>query len=196
MTEEPHQPWDALSPFTSTADCPYFTRIFNWKYASRLADENLRYQIMLICVESPLLNLKRSPNPVSHVFCRWRRSWSKWWKRIRIRSFEARSKWRYGCSKKEGKIHTEVQRIISFFSSPGLKAITFRPSSVVRPSTFHILIFSSETTGPIATKTLVEWSLDGPLPKLCPVIPTFNQDSRQAKNRKKGVWNFNCPLLL
>jgi endonuclease YncB( thermonuclease family) len=43
---------------------------------------------------------------------------------------------------------------------------------------------------------LVEWSLDGPLPKLCPVIPTFNQDSRQAKNRKKGVWNFNCPLLL
>jgi hypothetical protein len=30
--------------------------------------------------------------------------------------------------------------------------ITFRPSSVIRPSTFHILIFSSETTGPIATK--------------------------------------------
>jgi hypothetical protein len=23
---------------------------------------------------------------------------------------------------------------------------------------------------------LVEWSLDGPLPKLCPVIPTSNQD--------------------
>ena len=119
VTEEPHQPWDALSPFTCTADCPYFTRIFNWKYASRLADENLRYQITLICVESPLLNLKRSPNLVSHtglkkhVFCRWRRSWSEWWKRIR--SFEARSKWRYGCSKKEGKIHTEVQIIISFF---------------------------------------------------------------------------------
>jgi hypothetical protein len=33
-------------------------------------------------------------------------------------------------------------------------SFTFRPSSVVvvRPSTFHILIFSSETTGPIATK--------------------------------------------
>ena len=30
--------------------------------------------------------------------------------------------------------------------------ITFRPSSVIRPSTFHILIFSSETTGPITTK--------------------------------------------
>jgi hypothetical protein len=32
--------------------------------------------------------------------------------------------------------------------------------------------------------------------KICPVIPTFNQDGRQAKNRKKGGWNFNCPLLL
>jgi hypothetical protein len=27
---------------------------------------------------------------------------------------------------------------------------------------------------------------DGPLPKLCPVIPTSNQDGHQAKNRKKG----------
>jgi hypothetical protein len=35
-------------------------------------------------------------------------------------------------------------------------------------------------------QTLVEWSLDGPLSKLCPVIPTFNQDGRQAKNRKKA----------
>ena len=57
-----------------------------------------------------------------------------------------------------------------------------RLSSVVRPSTLHILIFSSETTGPIATK--LWWN--GPLPKLCPVIPTSNQDGRQAKNRKKG----------
>jgi hypothetical protein len=32
----------------------------------------------------------------------------------------------------------------------------------------------------------VEWSLGGPLPKLCPVIPTSNQDGRQAINRKKG----------
>jgi hypothetical protein len=48
-------------------------------------------------------------------------------------------------------------RSSSFFSSPGLWArwaivITFRLSSIVRPSTFHILIFSSENTGPIATK--------------------------------------------
>jgi hypothetical protein len=35
-------------------------------------------------------------------------------------------------------------------------------------------------------QTLVEWSLDGPLPKMCPVIPTSNQDGRQAKNRKKA----------
>jgi hypothetical protein len=35
-------------------------------------------------------------------------------------------------------------------------------------------------------QTLVEWSLDGPLPKLCPVIPTSDQDGRQAKNRKRG----------
>jgi hypothetical protein len=35
-------------------------------------------------------------------------------------------------------------------------------------------------------QTLVEWSLDGPLPKLYPVIPTSNQDGHQAKNRKKG----------
>ena len=45
-------------------------------------------------------------------------------------------------------------------------------------------------------QTLLKWFLDGPLPKLCPVIPTSNQDGRQAQNRKKGGWNFNCPLLL
>jgi hypothetical protein len=35
-------------------------------------------------------------------------------------------------------------------------------------------------------QTLVEWSLDGPLPQLCPVILTSNQDGHHAKNRKKG----------
>jgi hypothetical protein len=45
-------------------------------------------------------------------------------------------------------------------------------------------------------QTLLKWFLDGPLPKVCPVIPTSNQDGRQAKNRKKGGLNFNCPLLL
>jgi hypothetical protein len=43
---------------------------------------------------------------------------------------------------------------------------------------------------------MVEWSLDGPLPKMCPVIPTSNQDIRQAKNRQKGVMNLIFFLLL
>ena len=58
-------------------------------------------------------------------------------------------------------------------------------SSVVRPSTFHILIFSSETTGPIATKLWWNGPWMAPFQKKCPVIPTSNQDGRQAKNRKK-----------
>ena len=58
---------------------------------------------------------------------------------------------------------TTSQMIFSFLRR-FLAHLAFRPcellsslfvrrlSSVVRPSTFHILIFSSETTGPIATK--------------------------------------------
>jgi hypothetical protein len=40
--------------------------------------------------------------------------------------------------------------------------------------------------------------LDGPLPKLCPVIPTFNQDGHQAKNRKMGneIFKKSSPLKL
>ena len=37
-----------------------------------------------------------------------------------------------------------------------------------------------------SNQTLVEWSLDDLLPKMCPVIPTSNQDVREAKNRKRG----------
>jgi hypothetical protein len=57
-------------------------------------------------------------------------------------------------------------------------------------------IFSSETTEAISTKLCWNDSWMAPLPKLCPLIPTSNQDGRQAQNRKKGGWNFNCPLLL
>ena len=32
-------------------------------------------------------------------------------------------------------------------------------------------------------QTLLKWFLDSPLPKLCPLIPTSNQDGRQAQNR-------------
>jgi hypothetical protein len=40
--------------------------------------------------------------------------------------------------------------------------------------------------------------LDGSFPKLCPVIPTSNQDGRQAKNRKKGdeIKKKSSPLKL
>jgi hypothetical protein len=37
--------------------------------------------------------------------------------------------------------------------------------------------------------------LGGHLPKLCPMIPTSNQDGHQAKNRKKGGWNKKNLLL-
>jgi hypothetical protein len=44
----------------------------------------------------------------------------------------------------------------------------------------------------------VEWSLDSPLPKLRPLIPIFNQDGRQARNRKKGdeIKKKSSPLKL
>ena len=45
-------------------------------------------------------------------------------------------------------------------------------SSVVRPSTFHILIFSSETTGPIATKLWWNGSWMAPS-KIVSVDPDF-----------------------
>jgi hypothetical protein len=36
-------------------------------------------------------------------------------------------------------------------------------------------------------QTLVKWSLGSPLPKVCLVIPTSNQDGHQAKNRKEKI---------
>ena len=58
-----------------------------------------------------------------------------------------------------------------------------RLSSVVRRSSVNIshfnLLLRNHWTN--CNQTLVEWSLDGPLSKLCPVIPTSNQDGRQAK---------------
>ena len=78
------------------------------------------------------------------------------------------------------------------FSSPDPGEL-LSPLSVRRPSVnfshFNQLLWSHRAN---LNQTLVEW----PLPKLCPVIPTSNQDGRQAKNRKKGEWNFDCSLLL
>jgi hypothetical protein len=59
-----------------------------------------------------------------------------------------------------------------------------RPSVVRRKlSHFNILIRNHWAN---CNQTLVEWSLDGPLPKLCPVIPNSIHDGRQAKNRKRA----------
>ena len=88
-----------------------------------------------------------------------------------------------------------------FFSSPGpLGHVSYchHFSSVVRHPSVNISHFNLLLRNHWANcnQTLVEWSLDGPLPNLCPVIPTSNQDGHQAQNRKKGGWNFNWPLLL
>jgi hypothetical protein len=57
------------------------------------------------------------------------------------------------------------------------------PCSCVNISHFNLLLRNHWTN---CNQTLVEWSLVGPLPTICPVIPTSNQDVHQAKNRKKG----------
>jgi hypothetical protein len=72
--------------------------------------------------------------------------------------------------------------------------ITCRPS--VNISHFNLLLRNHWTN---CNRTLVEWSLDGPLSKLCPLIPTSNQDFLWTLNfcrfwpimqiRKKGGWN-------
>jgi hypothetical protein len=74
-----------------------------------------------------------------------------------------------------------------------LAHLAFRPCELLsslfvrRPSVnishFNLLLRNHWAN---CNQTLVEWSLDGPLPKMCLVIPTSNQDGRQAKNRKKG----------
>ena len=73
----------------------------------------------------------------------------------------------------------------SIFSSPGychhFSSVVCRP--FVNISHFNFLLRNHWAN---CNQTLVEWSLEGPLPKLCPVIPTSNQDGYQAKNRKKG----------
>ena len=75
-----------------------------------------------------------------------------------------------------------------------LAHLAFRPSGLL-PSPFvcrpsinisHVNIFLRNHRVN-CNQTLVEWSLDGPLSKLCPVIPTSNQDGRQAKNIKRGM---------
>jgi hypothetical protein len=83
------------------------------------------------------------------------------------------------------------------YSATFLAHLAFRPCELLsslfirRPSVnishFNLLLRYHWAN---CNQTLVEWSLDGPLPKMCPVIPTSNQDGRQAQNRKKGGKKF------
>ena len=89
---------------------------------------------------------------------------------------------------------SNVQFVVLFCIS--LAAMWTQQRWFFQPAASWLLILHLRNHWTNCNQTLVEWSLDGPLSKLCPVIPTSNQDGRQAKNRKKGGWNFNCPLLL
>jgi hypothetical protein len=51
---------------------------------------------------------------------------------------------------------------------------------------FGLIWFSGFRGEDLNKQAVVEWSLDGPLSNLYPVIPTSYQDGRQGKNRKKG----------
>ena len=82
----------------------------------------------------------------------------------------------------------ENEEVNPLFSSPGLRPCELLSSLFVcRPSVnishFNLLLRNHWAN---CNQTLVEWSLDGPLPKLCPVIPTSNQNGRQVQNRKRG----------
>ena len=63
----------------------------------------------------------------------------------------------WSCSNRPSNIIKSLRSVVHVALHSFLTPLAFRPcellpSLFVRPSTFHILIFSSETTGPIATK--------------------------------------------
>ena len=68
----------------------------------------------------------------------------------------------------------------SIFSSPGQRPCELLPSLGVRPSYVVNFNFLLRNHWANCNQTLVEWYLYGPLPKLCPLIPTSNQDGHQA----------------
>ena len=84
----------------------------------------------------------------------------------------------------------------SLICIPFLAHLAFRPCELlsslfvrlpsVNISHFNLLLRNHWAN---CNQTLVEWSLGGPPWKLCPVIPTSNQDGRQAKNKNKRGWN-------
>ena len=90
-------------------------------------------------------------------------------------------------------LHESKIKCLFGFYFHHFSSVVCRPS--VNISHFNLLL-RNHWANCNQTLALVEWSLDGPLWKMCLVIPTSIQDGRQAKNRKNGGWNFNCPLLL
>jgi hypothetical protein len=88
---------------------------------------------------------------------------------------------------------------------PFLAHLAFRPCELlpslfvrrlsVNISHFNLLLRNHWAN---CNQTLVEWSLGAPPWKMCPVIPTSNQDSHQAKNGKKGdeIFKKSSPLKL
>ena len=84
-------------------------------------------------------------------------------------------------------------------------AITFRPSSVVRrlssvvrPSAVHILIFSSETTGPIATKLWWNGPWVAPFQSCvrCSRLPTKMIAKLKIEKRRDEIKKKSSPLKL
>jgi hypothetical protein len=113
------------------------------------------------------------------------------------------------CSKVQYKVSIfiiqrfKINRLKVFW--PFLAHLAFRPCELlpslfvrcpsVNISHFNLLIRNHWAN---CNQTLVEWSLGNPLPKLCPVILTSNQDGHQAKNRKRGdeIKKQSSPLKL
>ena len=84
----------------------------------------------------------------------------------------------------KGQPECEIVKVCKTFS----RFLELLPSLFIcRPSVdishFNLLLRNHWAN---CNQTLVEWSLDGPLPNVYLVIPIFNQDGCQAKNRKRG----------
>ena len=103
----------------------------------------------------------------------------------------------WSCSNRPSNIIKSLRSVVHVALHSFLTPLAFRPCELLpslfvrRPSInishFNLLLRNHWAN---CNQTLVELSLDGPLPKLCPVILTSNQDGHQAKNRKKWGWNF------
>jgi hypothetical protein len=71
-----------------------------------------------------------------------------------------------------------------------LKKFQFLATAVIRRPSVNISHFNLLLRNHRANfnQTLVEWSLDGRLPKICPMIPTSNQEVRQACFRQEDFY--------